>query len=497
MSQPPHPIALEAARLQQLGRRREAIDRYRLLLEQRPHDADAWYNLGWLLRHESRFEAALDAYGQALRHAVREPEEVHLNRAAILSDHLRRDDEAEAELERALAIAPAYVPAHLNLGNLHEERGRRDAAIASYERVLRLAGATTSAAQAEAQARLLHLCPPHAGDARLDEVESMAGRAALESSSRATLWFALGRACERLGEQARAFEAFRAGNRLVRAEGRAYQPDKMGQLVDAIIAGSPSRTAWDAPRAVSTPRPLFICGMFRSGSTLVERVLGAHLEVIAGGELDWFPRLAAGPLAPFPTAPARLDDAQSEALAAAYLAHLGTLFPAAAGARYVSDKRPDNFLLIGIIKRLFPDALIVHTTRDPLDTGWSIYTQHLHAASLPYANDLGDIGHYYGQYRRLMRHWSSLYANDLLDFDYDAFVHAPRPSLARLLEFLGLDWHEDCLDFHRQAATVKTASYWQVREPLHASASGRSRAFAAQLEPLRRSLTQAGVAWNE
>jgi hypothetical protein len=233
--------------------------------------------------------------------------------------------------------------------------------------------------------------------------------------------------------------------------------------------------------------------MFRSGSTLIEQVLGAHPDLVAGGELDWFPRLAAR-LTPFPAALASLSDADASALAHAYREHLAQRFPQASGARYLSDKRPDNFLLIGLIQRLFPGARIVHTRRDPIDNGFSIYTQHLNQDVSAYASDLANIGHYYGQYRRLMAHWHASFPGLIHDFDYDAFVREPEPVLSRLLEFLGLDWNDRCLQFHGLGGAVKTASYWQVREPLHAGASGRWRPYARQLGPLRDAFARAGVA---
>ncbi|MGH8028992.1 MAG: sulfotransferase family protein, partial [Arenimonas sp.] len=169
------------------------------------------------------------------------------------------------------------------------------------------------------------------------------------------------------------------------------------------------------------------------------------------------------------------------------------MFPEGVGGRYITDKRPDNFLLVGLIKRLFPDARIIHTTRHPLDNGLSIYMQILNHHVIGYANDLGEIGHYYGQYRRLMAHWKSIYPDTVFDFDYDSFVREPMPQLERLFAFLGLDLDERVLQFHELGNTVKTASYWQVRNPLYASASGRWRNYASHLEPLRAALLAGGV----
>ena len=174
--------------------------------------------------------------------------------------------------------------------------------------------------------------------------------------------------------------------------------------------------------------------MFRSGSTLTEQVLAGHSRVAAGGEIGFLPSMVRTALAPFPAAMARATRQQLDLLGARYLEMLSGLFP---GAEHVIDKRPDNFLYIGLIKTLFPNARIIHTTRDPLDNCLSIFFLHLDH-SMGYALDLMDTGHYYAQYRRLMAHWKALYGADILDFDYDALVREPRPAVERLLAFCGL-----------------------------------------------------------
>ena len=228
--------------------------------------------------------------------------------------------------------------------------------------------------------------------------------------------------------------------------------------------------------------------MFRSGSTLAEQILAAHSRVAAGGELAFLPSLVRTELAPFPATMPGVTQAQLEQLAARYLDMLARLFPH--GER-VTDKRPDNFLYIGLIKSLFPDARIVHTVRDPLDNCLSIYFLHLdHGMS--YALDLADIAHYYVQYRRLMAHWKTLYGADIFDLDYDALVREPRPAIERLTRFCGLEWEEACLSFEQAARAVKTASVWQVRERLYQRSSGRWRNYAAHIAPLQAYL-RAGI----
>jgi hypothetical protein len=221
--------------------------------------------------------------------------------------------------------------------------------------------------------------------------------------------------------------------------------------------------------------------MFRSGSTLTEQVLAGHSRVTAGGEIDILPALVRNELSPFPARMGELSPRQLDELAARYTASLSKLFP---GAPHVTDKRPDNFLHIGLIKSLFPDARIIHTTRDALDNVLSIYFLHLDHG-MGYALDLMDIAHYYRQYRRLMAHWKSQFGPDILDFDYDAFVRAPRPAVEKLLAFCDLDWEEDCLDFQHVRNAVKTASVWQVREALYQRSSGRWRNYARHLHSLR------------
>jgi hypothetical protein len=189
-------------------------------------------------------------------------------------------------------------------------------------------------------------------------------------------------------------------------------------------------------------------------------------------------------LYPFPESMTLLTPERLEVLTVRYLAMLAQMFP---GAEFVTDKQPENFMYIGLIKRLFPDAKIVHTTRQPLDNCLSIFFLHLDP-SANYALDLMDIGHHYRQYLRLMAHWKQLFGADMIDVNYDAFVHQPKREAERLLAFLGLEWDERCLAPPPPGRAVKTASVWQVREPLYQRSSGRSRHYARELEELRQYL---------
>ena len=458
----------EASRLRTLGEVDSAIAAYERLLAAKPDLADSWYNLGWLQRKARRFEAALDSYARALALGVREPEEVHLNRAVILSDHLHRPADAGRELDAALKCNPDFVPALLNLGNLREDMGDRSGARQAYQRAL-----ATEPGSSLALARLAGVS--HAPE--LDTPLAQRLRIAIAGATpeeQADLGFALAGLLDAAGNYDDAFEAARSANAASRAAtgahyDRAAHERFVGRLIETFTRhGSPSGQA----------PPVFICGLFRSGSTLVEQILGAHSHVTPGGELDLIPALVEQ-IAGYPEA---LAGATAKSVEAWRDFYLGGLAPR--DGRLLTDNRPDNFLHIGLIKTLFPEAKIVHTRREPLDNLLSLYFLHLDPG-MAYALDLDDAAHWHAQYERLMAHWKSLYPNDILDVDYDLLVREPRPQIERLLGFLGLDWEDGLLDFHRAAATVKTASVWQVRQPLHARSSGRWRNYRRQLGPLR------------
>ncbi len=483
----PQALLRSAAMLESAGRFAEAESAYQRVLASWPDLPNTWYNLALLQRRAGRYDAALVSYQQALDRGVAEPEEVHLNRGVIYSDFLRQDDAAERELEAALALNPSYVPALLNLANLREDFGRQAEAVALYEKILSLQPHCYVALARYAGLQRVAA----ADDPVIARLRAAIADPRASAADRAELGFALGRALDSCGAWDAAFAAYAAANRDSRqagGPGAAYDRRAQERFIDALIdAFQPNQTT--ALRTPQATRPLFICGMFRSGSTLAEQILSAHSRVAAGGEIAFLPSLVRAELAPFPATMATVTQAQLDQLAARYLEMLARLFPH--GDR-VTDKRPDNFLYIGLIKRLFPDARIVHTVRNALDNCLSIYFLHLDH-SMSYALDLADIGHHYVQYRRLMAHWKALYGDDILDLDYDALVREPRSAMERLTAFCGLEWEDACLSFEQTARAVKTASVWQVRERLYQRSSGRWRNYAKQLAPLQAYLHAAGI----
>ena len=467
-----------AAQLAAGGRLGEAVAAYQALLMRDPDQPDCWYELGVLQRQLRRFHAALDSYAEALRRGVERPEEVHLNRGVIFADCLHQPDAAEKELRTALASNPTYLPALQNLANLQEDLGRREEALEAYERILSLEPRAFTAL-----ARYAHIVAVSDADPLTGRLRAALAAGDVSAADRASLGFALAHRLDAAGDSSTAFAAAAAANRASResgGKGAHYDRVAHERFIDAVIAAFPSPRAAPAEPTAAPEGPIFICGMFRSGSTLTEQLLAGHREVRAGGEIDLLPSLVQSALSPFPARMAWQSDEALRTLAHSYLRELRELFP---GAPRVTDKRPDNFLLIGLIKALFPQARIVHTTRDALDTCLSIFFLHLDPRAA-WALDLLDIGHYYGQYQRLMAHWRTLYGADILDFSYESLVEQPATAVHRLLEYCGLEWDERCLQPTLAADPVKTASVWQVREPLHGRSRGRSRRYAAQMSAL-------------
>ncbi|WIY70250.1 sulfotransferase [Aquidulcibacter paucihalophilus] len=484
MADPAEALMALASRLRAAGRADEAAQAYRQLLAIRPDLPDSWFNLALMERQSGRFEAALNAYDEALRRGVSGPEEAWLNRGVIHADDLGRPDLAQKDLEAALAVAPDWLPALLNLGNLHEDMGRREAAAEAYGRALAVVpGHPVAMARAAGLARLTGPEDPVIAGLR-----AAVAQPGLHVGDRAELGFALGRALDQVGAYDDAFAAYAAANAASRAtdpEGARYDRAAHERYIDSLIAAFPGPAA---PVADAGTGPIFICGLFRSGSTLVEQILAGHSRVTGGGELGLVPGLARA-IAGYPQAMATADAGSVARLRDLYLGGLKTARP---GADVVTDKRPDNFLHIGLIKAMFPGARIVHTVREPLDVILSNWFLHLDR-SMAHALDLEDLVHWHGQYERLMRHWKALYP-DILDLNYDALVADPRPAVERLLAFCGLDWEETVLDFHKAAAPVRTASVWQVREPLYQRSSGRWRNYETHLDGVRAALGTANQA---
>lgn len=469
----------EASRLRATGPISDAIAAYRALLAEYPDLPDSWYNLGWLLRQAGMARDALAAYDEALKRGAQGAEEIHLNRAAILSDALARPQDAKAELDTALTLNPNYLPALVNLGNLYEDLGEQAEARAVYEKAHNLAPG--NALTLSRLAGLGTAASPD--DPMIGKIRALIGSGTLLPADLALLQFALGRLYDSCGTYDEAAKAFASANSSARiaASGRVAPYDGVNELkradrLAAAFAGTVTRqTGISNPE----PQPVFILGMFRSGSTLVEQILGGHSQIAPGGELDMIPRISRG-LGGDPVGIANAPEALLKDYAEAYLTRIRTMFP---GAHIVTDKRPDNFWHVGLIKSLFPKAKIINTVRHPLDTLISVWGQYLDV-SLNYGYELKDIAAHAYVERRMMAYWRQSFPDDILTVPYEDIVMQSEREVRRILDFLGLPFEPACLDFHKARGPVKTASVWQVREPLHDRSIGRWKHYEAYLRSL-------------
>ncbi len=412
-----------------------------------PADPDALYMRAQALQGLGLSARALDAFDVA-EAASPAPARVLTGKAVLLSE-LGRKAEALATLDRALIRRP-------------------DLAEAWYSR-----------------ANLTRYAP---GDSDLAAMEALVDRPGATFHDRVHLNFALGKAYLAQGDGARAFARLGLGNALKR-ESLGYDPGADAGLIDKIAATfSAEALASLGGMGDASALPIFVIGMPRSGTTLVEQILASHPLVHGAGEPPYMAEIAEA--SGFPMGPGRLEAADFAALGGRYLDLIGA---DAAEVRHVVDKLPSNFLYAGLIALILPRARMIHCRRDPLDTCLSCYSL-LFTRGHEYAYDLDELGRFYGLYRRLMTHWRKvLPASVMLDFDYEALIAEPEAQIRRLLAFCGLPWDEACLRFHETPRRVSSSSLTQVRSPLYSSSVGRAQDFRAWLGPLETALAQAGI----
>ena len=383
-----------------------------------------------------------------------------------------RADEAAQAYRQLLAIRPDLPDSWFNLALMERQCGRFTAALKAYEEAL------TRGVSGPEEA-WLNRGVIHADDLGRPDLAQKDIEAALAV---APDWLPallnLGNLHEDMGRREAAAEAY--------ARALAVAPGHPTAL--ARSAGLARLTGPDDPVIANLTTAVAHSGLHPEDRAELGFALGRALDQVGSYDAAFatFASANADSRAADP-AGAPYDRAAHErfidALIAAFPEPAATARP---GADVVTDKRPDNFLHIGLIKAMFPGARIVHTVREPLDVILSNWFLHLDR-SMAHALDLGDLAHWHGQYERLMAHWKALYP-DILDLDYDALVVEPRPAIERLLQYCGLDWEEGVLDFHKAATPVRTASVWQVREPLYQRSSGRWRNYERHLGAVRAML---------
>ncbi len=469
-----------------LGRLNDAEQVLRYAISLQPKFADAFARLGNTLREQGRIVEAEAACRDALaldpNHAG-----AYSNLGNALADQGRLS-EAEAAYRRAIALKPSFGEAHSNLGATLKQLGRMEEACRVTEQALRL-----PPPDALRYLNLSELRQFTAGDPYLADMEEFARDiASLPVKQQIELHFALAKACGDVGRHADSFRHLRIGSALKRQQ-IPYDEAATVALFERIrTAFTPEliRTFRDA--GDPSPVPVFIVGMPRSGTTLIEQIMASHPRVFGAGELPNFCQAvtsifsAADCPVPFPDA---LLDGSGEGLrqlGARYLAEIVALAPA---AERIVNKMPSNFLFAGLIHLALPNARIIHAVRDPLDTCMSCFSK-LFANGQYFTYDLTELGRYYRHYEALMQHWRSvLPPGRILDVRYEDLVVDLAGQARRIIRHCELEWDSRCLDFHDIDRPVRTASATQVRQPIYRSAVGRAQPYARHLEPLLAALT--------
>ncbi|HWC62384.1 MAG TPA: sulfotransferase [Rhizomicrobium sp.] len=450
----------------------------------KPDNADAHGLLALVFLEDGWTMAALDEIGKAI---ALDPDkaEFHITHGRVLAE-LNRLEEAEAANRRAVELAPQSMQALGALGRSYLSVGRMDEARGIFQRQLALH--MDDIHPHLDMARVEKFKP---GDPRLTQLESFLPlEDTMNATDRSALHFTLGRAYDELGDFDRAFGHFTAANLAQRqgmpdteAEDRLWFERTMQVYDSGLFArnrgsGSSSRV------------PIFVLGMPRSGTTLIEQIISSHPQVRGAGEvqdLENATRILINRhkfVRPMPELAQDLKPEHFRELGEAYVERLSRRAP---GAARITDKLLGNYNRIGLIQLALPNAVIVHCRRNPLDNCVSIYTNHF-AERLEHANDLARLGRYYGRYHALMEHWRLVLPGRFLGVQYEDTVSDLETAARRVIAWCGLDWDARCLDFQKNARRVATLSITQVRQPVYKSSVARWRNYEKHLEPLRQAL---------
>jgi hypothetical protein len=433
------------------GQVEKAIEAFRRALVLRPDETTLLAAFANALAVAGRLSEALSAYRQLL-HVDPDNADVLWRYGAICNDAGAFED-ARSAFARLTMLQPDRGLFHRLFGKLHTY-AESDAHIAQMQSLL-----------------------PHAEPGGDDARE---------------MHFALFNAFEAIGDYDRAFGHLKASNDIRRKQ-LGYRADPANRLFETIETAFGPESRSSLAQSPRTESPIFIVGMPRSGSTLVEQILDSHPGASAAGETPAFAALVEKHLLQkdlsYDLRP--LGDIGSvRVFGDAYLSAIGKV---ADTTRRTVDKYLTNFLSIGIIKTVFPKARIVHCHRNPLANCFSVYASHFETDGLGFKADMEETAGYYARYVKLMQFWKSLYGDDILDLSYERLTLDQETQTRRLIDYCGLAWHPACLDFHKNDRAVKTASYMQVRQPIYSGVDRRTARYVEHLGPMIRILQLAGL----
>jgi tetratricopeptide (TPR) repeat protein len=479
----------------------------------KPAYPEAWLNLGNLMLATGREPQAGECFARALKFRPGFPEaqcnlavaqlRLHQPRAALENaraalqrkpglveaarteaealDALGRPDEAFAVAEATLRRHPEGGFAHYDLGSIALHYGRLDEAAAYFR-----AAIARDPRHGEWHRMLAEIVRHQSGDAEIAAMQRLYDDPSIPDAERMHLAFGLGKALADAGAHAESFDYVLAANRLRRRQFSYASAESDATFADIRAAFTPATLAARPATGDPDPLPIFVLGMPRSGTSLVEQIIASHPEVYGGGESSLLNRLV-GSLGTgdrslrLADVLGHLADPDFAALGARYVREQRALAP---DARFVVDKMPGNFLLIGMIRLILPNATVIHCRRSPVDTCLSIFRTHFSSGGLRYAYDLAELGHYYRLYADLMEHWHAVLPGFIHDVDYENLVADFDGEAPKLLAACGLDWHEECRNFFAAGRPVHTASSAQVRQPIYQTSIGQAARYGDRLKPL-------------
>jgi tetratricopeptide (TPR) repeat protein len=472
---------------QKQGRLQEAIPYYEEAIHLRPEWAEAYKGLGNVYSSLGSPDKAVHYFSRAVRLAPCDAD-IHYNLG-----NAYRDDGQVAEsvrcYQQALALKPDYAKAHKNIGEAYVALGQMKEAEFHFREALRV--------EPDFLATLCNMVQFGLAQRQSAEVEQIRRRLADAPPTTEDLihiHFTLGELLDQSGAYDDAFTYFQQGNALRRDElqrtGTAFDVGAFhNQIQERIETFTPDYFATVRGMGLDSQVPIFIVGMPRSGTTLVEQILASHPEVYGAGELKDIGQLAAGlpallgsPL-PYPSCVKAFTSASVRDIAETCLRRLAER---GGSARRVTDKMPGNYLHLGLITTMFPKAKIIHCVRDPMDVCLSCYFHFFRHVN--FAWDLDDLGRYYREYQRMMAHWRAVLPVPIFDVVYEEMVAHTDVVSRWLVDFCGLQWSNSCLRFYENRRPVQTLSHLQVRKPIYTSSIGRWRHYEKYLEPLRKAL---------
>ena len=469
-----------------LDRHAEAVEHYRKALAIRPEFAEAHNNLGNALAALERHEEAIPHFKAALAMKPNFAEAM-----TNLGQTLAALDNAEEALtwyQKALAALPDLAEAHNGLGNVLQTLGRLAQSRDEYETAIKLAPRNAGYQRSLALAKRFT-----AADPQLAAMEELARDVALLSENeQIALHFSLGKAYADLDRHEQAFRHYLEGNALKRRQTRYDEAATLARFDRIKAVFTPQLMQQKQGLGDPSDVSVFIVGMPRSGTTLIEQVLASHPKVFGAGELREMAGLLAeidsnrGGPSTFPEVVPLLGAEELRRLGARHGSRIRAL---ALFVERITDKQPGNFPFAGFIHLVLPRARIIHARRDPVDTCLSCFTQLFSKRSLEWCYDLSELGRFYRAYAALMDHWRRVLPEEvMLEVQYEDMVADFEPQARRLVAFCGLPWDDRCLAFHETERPVRTASAVQVRQPIYRSAVGRWRAYGDLLRPLLEEL---------